>query len=334
MLNLLMIGASGTISSAVLRQALAAGHQVTVLQRHPEAALAGLSCPVETLTADIRDEAEVRQLLQNRQFDAAVDFVVFNEKDASRDIRLLQHNCRQYVFISSASAYHKPVRRLPIDESVPLNNPYWAYSRAKQAAEACLLSAWQEQAFPVTIVRPSHTYGPRSMPMALHGANGSYQNLERMLQDQPVIVPGDGESLWTLTWADDFAVGLVGLLGQTAALGEAFHITSDEALTWNEIYAAIGRALGVKPKLVHVASDTLIRLRPELEGPLLGDKAVCAVFDNRKIRRFVPAFQPAVRFEQGAVRVWDWLSQHPEACKRDPEFDQWCDQVLQRLDRL
>ncbi|NJP40344.1 NAD-dependent epimerase/dehydratase family protein [Oscillospiraceae bacterium HV4-5-C5C] len=333
MSSLLMIGASGTISSAVLRQALAAGHQVTVLQRHPAAQLPG-SPPVETLTADIRDEANVRQLLQGRRFDAAVDFVVFNEVDAGRDIRLLQDCCRQYIFISSASAYHKPVRRLPIDESVPLNNPYWAYSRAKQAAETCLLSAWREQAFPVTIVRPSHTYGPRSMPMALHGAKGSYQNLIRMQQGRPVIVPGDGETLWTLTWADDFAVGLVGLLGQTAALGEAFHITSDEVLTWNEIYAAIGRALGVRPEPVHVASDTLIRLRPGLEGPLLGDKAVCTFFDNRKIRRFVPAFRPAVRFEQGAVRVWDWLSRHPEACQADPEFDRWCDDVVRRLARL
>lgn len=319
----LFIGGTGTISGAISELALQRGVELTLLTRSgkgPEGA--------ELLTCDINDADRAATLLKERSFDVVADFVAFRPEQVERDIQLFQGRTEQYIYISSASAYQKPLRHPIITESTPLCNPYWQYSRDKIACENLLMAAYRAEAFPVTIVRPSHTYGNYSVPVSIHGKNGSWQVLARMLEGKPVIVHGDGLSLWTFTHNTDFAKGFYGLMGNPHAIGEAIHITSDETLTWNAAFAAIGRALGVEPILQHISSDLLSAFRPELLGTLLGDKANSVVFDNSKLKRLVPDFCATVRFDEGVRRTVEYVLTHPECQKPDPEFDAWCDRVV------
>ncbi len=248
-------------------------------------------------------------------------------------MRLFAGKTRQYLYISSASAYHKPLSDYVINEGTTLANPYWEYSRNKIACEDYLMKEYRENGFPVTIIRPSHTYDKRSVPLGVHGNNGSWQVIRRMLDGKPVIIHGDGTTLWTMTHNSDFAKGFVGLMGNPHAIGEAFQITSDESLTWNQIYQAIADALGVKLHAYHVSSEFLAAVSDyDLTGSLTGDKSNSVVFDNTKLKRAVPDFKATVRFENGIRKTIEYVLSHPEFQKEDPEFDTWCDRVINVLE--
>lgn len=322
----LFIGGTGTISSAVTELAVQSGVELTLLNRgnHPGHTQNG----TKQLIADINDEETVQKAIAEESYDVVVDFIAFHPADAKRDIRLFSGKTRQFIFISSASAYQKPAANYRITESTPLCNPYWRYSREKIECEEILMSAYRKEGFPVTIVRPSHTYGDKGVPVSIHGKNGSWQVLSRILSGKPVIVHGDGLSLWTFTHNTDFAKAFVGLMGNPHAIGEAVHITSDEVVTWNAAFSAIGTALGVRPNLVHIPSEFLAAYNPELLGNLLGDKANSVVFDNTKIKTLVPGFCAKVRFDQGVMRTVNYVTSHPECQVPDPEFDAWCDKVI------
>lgn len=326
-MKLLMIGGTGLISSAVVALASQQNHEVTILNRG-SASRSLLPPGVRTIQGDSNDEEGMRQLMDGQFFDTIVNFVLFTPEQAKRDVRLFKDHCHQYIFISSASAYRKPAKEWWITESTPLGNRYWQYSRDKEAAELVFLEAHRQEGFPITIVRPSSTYGKGKMPVAIHGKSGSFSVLKRMLEGKPVLVPGDGTSIWTLTWNEDFAVGFTGLFGQSQAIGQAYHITSDEALSWNSIYETIAQTLGVEAKLRHVSTEDLIKVAPEQEGPLLGDKANSVVFDNSKIKRMVPSFVMKTPFHIGADIVWKTIKRSPELQVEDPEFDRLCDHFL------
>ena len=325
-----MIGGTGTISSAITRQLAASGHDLWLLNRgHRKDEV---PTGVRQIIADVDDTDEVLRQIGDAQFDAVCEFIGFLPSQVERDIRLFKGRTRQYVYISSASAYNKPAANHVITEGTTLANPYWEYSRNKIACEELLLKVYREEGFPVTIVRPSHTYCERAVPVSVHGLKGSWQVLKRMLEGKPVIVHGDGSSLWTLTWNEDFASGFIGLLGNPKAIGEAFQIMSDEQLTWNQIYECVARVLHVTPRLYHVSSDFLAATSPkawDFTGNLLGDKAVTVVFDCSKLKRVVPGFQAVTRFDEGVRRCVDHILAHPELQVEDPDFDAWCDRVIE-----
>ena len=277
---------------------------------------------VRMLRADIREPASVRELINDLDFDAVVNWVAFTPEDVQADIGLFGGRTRQYVFISSASAYQTPPARLPVTESTPLRNPFWQYSRDKIACEDLLVAAYRDQGFPATIVRPSHTYDKTLVPF-----DGGWTVLGRMLAGKPVIVHGDGTSLWTLTHHDDFARAFVPLLGHPRTLGEAFHITSDDVLTWNQIAEALAAPLGVTARLVHVASDAIAAADPEWGAGLLGDKAHSMVFDNAKVRALVPGWRALIPFEQGAREIIDWFRADPARQVTDPALDAVMDKL-------
>lgn len=328
----LFIGGTGTISTEISKLCVQQGWELTLLnrgrssERVPEGA--------RVICADIHDEDAVREAIGDEVFDVVAEFIAFTPEDVERDIRLFEGKCRQYFFISSASAYQKPLSSPWITEGTPLHNPYWEYSRNKIACEDVLMRAYRERLFPVTIIRPSHTYCERSVSVALHGKNGSYQVLERMRQGKKVIIPGDGTTLWTITHSRDFAVAFTGLMGNVHAVGEVFHITGDESLTWNQIYQSIANAMGVELKAVHIASETLGMLSEEFLGNLTGDKSNTVLFDNTKIKRAVPQFCAKIRYDQGVRECVEYVYSHPECQKLDPEFDQWCDQVIEAYEKM
>ncbi len=329
-MRILLIGGTGTISSAITRQLAAAGHDLWLLNRGNRKA--EVPANVKQVIVDINNEEEVLRLIGDATFDAVCEFIGFLPSQVERDIRLFKGRTRQYVYISSASAYNKPARSHIITEGTTLANPHWQYSRDKIACEALLMKAYREDGFPATIVRPSHTYCERSVPVGLHGPKGSWQVLKRMLDGKPVLVHGDGSSLWTLTWNEDFAKGFIGLLGNPKAIGEPFQIMSDEQLTWNQIYQSVANALGVACKPYHVASDFLIAVSPkkyDLEGNLIGDKAVTVAFDCTKLKRAVPGFCATTRFDEGVRKCVAYIMSHPELQEEDPEFDAWCDRVIE-----
>lgn len=355
----LFIGGTGTISKAVT-ELIAADPEwkLTLVNRgnRPEDIPAG----VELIRADVRSEgtgrdrsetatgrghsegpgrASLDAALEGRSFDCVVDFIAFRREDVERDWRLFNGRTGQFILISSASAYDKwggaePVganfggRPVVIDESTPLRNPFWQYSRDKIACEEFFRG---KSDFPATIVRPSHTYAERKAPVAVHGAKGSWQVLQRMIDGKPVVLPGDGTSLWCLTHSTDFAKGFVALMGNPAALGQAYHITSGESLSWNEIYRATGAALGVEPILYHANPLLLAEKgrRYDLAGTLLGDKANSVVFDNSKIKEVAPDFEATVKFSDGIRRTVDYILSHEDCRTPDPEFDAWCDDLTQ-----
>ena len=333
-MKILFIGGTGTISSAITRQLASSGHDLWLLNRGnrkdevPE--------NVRQVFCDINDEDKVLQLLGNETFDAVCEFIGFLPSQVERDIRLFKVRTRQYVYISSASAYNKPAACHVISEGTTLANPYWEYSRNKIACEELLLREYRENGFPVTIVRPSHTYCERGVPVSVHGPKGSWQVLKRMMEGKPVLIQGDGSSLWTLTWNEDFAKGFVGLLGNPKAVGEAFQIMSDESLTWTQIYQCVANALGVELHPYYVASEFLAAVAPEaydFTGNLLGDKSVTVVFDCQKLKRAVPGFQATTRFDEGVRRCIAYLKEHPELQTEDEEFDAWCDRVIEAQER-
>lgn len=328
----LLIGGTGTISMAITRL-LASKKDWEVYLLNRGSRRAEVPETVQWIQADISDEEAVRQALGGMKFDCVCEFIGFVPAQVQRDIRLFTGRTKQYIYISSASAYHKPVKDHRITEGTALANPYWQYSRDKIACEDILMKAYREHQFPVTIVRPSHTYDNRNVPLGVHGNNGSFQVLKRMLEGKPVIIHGDGTSLWTMTHNSDFAVGYVGLMGNPHAIGEAFQITNDETLTWNQIYQAIADALGVELKAYHVSSEFLAAVSDyDFTGSLIGDKANCVVFDNSKLKRAVPDFHPTVRFEEGIRDTIANILAHPELQKEDPEFDAWCDRVIEALE--
>lgn len=328
----LVIGGTGTISTAVVKRLSEELHwDVWVLNRgsRPDVLPAG----THSIAADMRDEAAAAEKLKGMTFDAVCEFIGFHLEDVERDYRLFHNKTKQYIYISSASAYHKPAASYLITEGTSLANPYWQYSRDKIACEDYLMAKYREEGFPVTIVRPSHTYDQRNLPVAVHGKNGSWQVLQRMLDGKPVIIHGDGTSLWTVTYNRDFAIGYTGLLGNPHAIGEAFQITGDETLTWNQIHETIARALGTELKPCHVSSDFLaaagVSKGYDFEGSLTGDKAASVVFDNSKLKRAVPDMRTTVRFDQGVQIALEYIKSHPSECQRpDPEFDAWCDAVI------
>ena len=332
----LFIGGTGKISAAIVRRLVQGlGWEVWLLSRgnRPEAVPEGAI----SVVCDINDEAAVREKLEGQFFDCVCEWIGFTRDQAERDYRLFKGMTRQYIYTSSASAYHKPAASYRITEGTTLANPYWQYSRDKIACEEFLMAKYREEGFPVTIVRPSHTYDERDIPVALHGQNGSWQVIERMRQGKPVIVHGDGESLWHLTFNTDFAVGYTALMGNRHAIGEAFQITGDEVLTWNQIYRTIADALGVELHAYHVASDYLAavgnRYGYDFEGNLTGDKAVSVVFDNAKLKRLAPDMTTRVPFHVGVRRALDYILAHPECQRPDPDFDAWCDKVIAAVEK-
>ncbi|MCI9125127.1 MAG: SDR family oxidoreductase [Eubacterium sp.] len=329
----LIIGGTGTISTAIVNLLAKTGWELVLLNRGKRAA--SLPQGAKRIQADINDAQDVAQKIGNMRFDAVCQFIGFCVEDVKRDFRLFHGRTRQYLFISSASAYHKPAKCLRITEGTSLANPYWQYSRDKIACEEYLMRMYREEGFPVTIVRPSHTYDEKKIPVAVHGKNGFWQVIKRMREEKPVIIHGDGSSLWTVTFSTDFAAGFAGLMGNPQAIGEAFQITSDESLSWDQIYQTIAEALGVPFKPYHVSSDFLAAAGGQygLRGGLLGDKAVSVLFDNRKIKQAVPGFCPSVSFAQGVRRSLAYILAHEECQVEDPEFDAWCDRVIAVLEQ-
>lgn len=329
----LFIGGTGTISMAITRQlADNPDWELYLLNRGTRSS--DIPGNVHSIIADISNEADCQEKLKDLQFDVVCDFIAFTQDQVERDYRLFHCKTKQYIFISSASAYQKPLSSAIVTESTPLANPHWEYSRNKIACEEFLMRKYREQQFPITIVRPSHTYDERKVPLGVHGDKGSWQILKRMLEGKPVIIHGDGTSLWTMTHNTDFAKGFIGLMGNIHAIGEAFQITSDESLTWNQIYQTIADALGVELHAYHVASDFLASTgKYDLEGSLIGDKANSVIFDNTKLKRAVPAFAATTRFDQGIRQSIDYILSHPECQSEDPEFDTWCDGIINALEQ-
>ncbi len=320
-MKVLFIGGTGLISSACVELAVARGMDVVLLNRGnaPRPVPEG----VTVLQGDIRDKAAVARVLGDMEFDVVAEFIAFTPEHIETDLELFRGRTKQYIFISSASAYQTPPASWPALESTPLRNPFWAYSRAKIACEDLLMKAYREDGFPVTIVRPSHTYDERSVPL-----DGRYTVLDRLRKGKKVIVHGDGTSLWTLTHHRDFAKAFVGLLGNPHALGEAIHITSDEALTWNQIVDCLANAMGVEPNVIHIPSDLIAAYDENWGAGLLGDKAHSMIFDNSKVKRLVPDYVATIPFHQGATEIVAYYESHPEAQKVDERMDALMDTII------
>ena len=330
----LFIGGTGTISMAITRSlAKNEGWHLTLLNRGNRKA--DIPDGVDVINVDINDEEAAAKVLEGKNFDTVCDFIGFVPSQLERDYRLFKGKVKQFMYISSASAYGKPVADYRITEGTALANPYWEYSRNKIACEDFLMKKFREEGFPVTIIRPSHTYDERSIPMGVHGSKGSFQVIKRMMEGKPVIVHGDGTSLWTMTFNEDFAKGFIGLMGNPHTIGEAFQITNDESLTWNQIFKTIADALNVEYKPYYVSSYFLAKVgrKYDLEGGLIGDKANSVVFDNTKLKKAVPGFAPSIRFEEGVRRCLDYILSHPECQVEDPEFDEWCDNIIEALNK-
>jgi nucleoside-diphosphate-sugar epimerase len=279
-----------------------------------------------SLTVDINQPGDVRAALRDLQFDTVVDWIAFTPEHIERDLALFKGRTRQFIFISSASAYQKPPTHYLITESTPLHNPFWDYSRNKIACEELLMHAYREEKFPVTIVRPTYTYN-HYFPVAV-GGFGCYTLADRLKKGRPVIVHGDGSSLWVMTHAEDFGRGLLGLIGNQQAIGQAFHITSDEVLTWDQVYQTIAEALGVEADIVHIPSDFIVRVAPQLTGNLLGDKTWSTVFDNSKIKTFVPGFQAIIPFREGIRRTAAWFDADEKRKCLDETVNTEIEQIL------
>ncbi|WOF23550.1 SDR family oxidoreductase [Microbacterium betulae] len=320
-MRILIIGGTGNISSFVTTLAVEGGHDVTVLNRGRTAPPAG----VRGLVGDAGDPASIEGAIGAETFDAVANFRSFSPQQAADDVRIFSGRTAQYVYVSSASAYQKPIARLPIVESTPLRNPFWQYSRDKIASEDLLVAAYRETGFPLTIVRPSHTYGPSLVPL-----EGGWTALRRILDGRPVVVHGDGTSWWTLTHSRDFARAFVGLFGNPHALGQAVHITSDESLTWDDVARLLGRALGREPEIVHIASEAIAREIPALGPGLVGDKAHSVLFDNTLVKRLVPGWVASTPFAAGAREIVDWHLADGARQSVDDELDAAFDRLIAR----
>ena len=332
-MKILFIGGTGIISSACSDLAVARGHELFLVNRSISKKL-----PVpESATvfqADVHtEEARLATLLADHHFDVVVDYLAYHPHDIERDLRLFSGRTDQFVFISSASAYQKPVRNYFITEETPLENPYWEYSRNKIACEDRLMQAYRDEGFPVTIIRPSHTYGPTQIPFGVSSWMHPWTVVDRMKRGLKVIVPGDGTSLWVLTWNADFAKALVGLLGNDKAIGEVFQITSDEVLSWDQIHLEAYHALDLEPNLIHIPSDLIAVYDPDSLGSLVGDKANSVVFDNSKVKRFVPDYSCDVNWAEGVRRSLSWFDAHPEFQTIDHEMNMVWDRIISSYQR-
>jgi nucleoside-diphosphate-sugar epimerase len=330
-MKVLFIGGTGNISLACTELAAQRGIDLTLLTRGRRAT--ELPAGVQTLTVDIDDAPAAAQALDKASFDAVVNWIAFHPTDIERDLKLFRGRTRQYIFISSASAYQKPATQYLITESTPLANPYWDYSRNKIACEERLLRAYREEGFPFTIVRPSHTYGDTHIALAVNSSTKSYTVVDRMRRGKKVIVPGDGSSLWVITHNSDFAKGLVGLLGNEQAIGHAFHITTDEVMSWDQFYRVAGTAAGVEPDLIHIPSDFIGACLPDLVGGLTGDKSVSVVFDNSKIKRFEPDYCATMPFRDGIRRTLAWFDADATRKQVDEEANARWDKLIDAYER-
>ncbi len=324
-LRVLFVGGTGVISSACVRAAVARGYDVTVLNRGTTT-VRPLPADAESLVADIRDVESVDAVVSQRDFDVVADFMSFTPDHVQAHIDRWRDRTGQYIFISSASAYQTPPAQLPVVESTPLRNPFWEYSRNKIACEDLLVGTYRSHGFPMTIVRPSHTYDRTLVPF-----DGGWTVIERMRRGAPIVVHGDGTSLWTITYNEDFAAAFVGLLGDPRAIGQSYHITSDEALPWNQIAAAMASALEVEPRIVHVTSDAIAAVDPVWGASLLGDKTHSMVFDNTKIKRMVPGWKAEVPFWQGARRIVEWHEADPARRVLNPAVEDVMDHLIARF---
>ncbi|MFC0680262.1 SDR family oxidoreductase [Lysobacter korlensis] len=324
-LRVLFIGGNGIISSACSALAVQRGIELTLLNRGESTTRP----PIEGarhLTGDADDAESIREAVKGHEFDVVANFRSFTPDQVRADLEIFSGRVGQYVYISSASAYQKPVARLPITESTPLRNPWWKYSRNKIASEDVLVAAYRESGFPATIVRPSHTYDRTLIPL-----DAGWTAIERMRQGRPIVIHGDGTSLWTMTHNTDFAKAFVGLLGHPMAIGDTFQITSDEVLTWNGIADLLAAAAGTEANVVHVASDQLAKHIPSMGPGLLGDKAHSVIFDNSKVKSVVPDYVATVPFVDGAREIVDWYDADPARRKVDAELDRALDELVERF---
>lgn len=332
-MKILFIGGTGIISSACADLAVQRGHEVTLLNRR----MSSKSAPPQearVIGGDVHAGTEqMARLLGGEHFDAVVDFIAFTPEDIERDLAVFRGKVRQFVFISSATVYQKPPQHYLITEETPVGNPYSEYARNKIACERRLLQAYRDKGFPATIVRPSLTYGPFQISLCVGSWQHPWSIVDRMQRGQPVVVPGDGTSLWVVTWNGDFAKGLIGLLGKQEAVGEAYHITSDEVLTWDQIYREVYAALEVEPNIVHVATELIAKYWEHAESSLIGDKICSVVFDNSKIKRLVPDFHCEVNWAQGVRRAIDWHRARPEFQTVDAEMERIVDRILAANER-
>ncbi|MCQ2467487.1 MAG: NAD-dependent epimerase/dehydratase family protein [Clostridia bacterium] len=331
-MKILFIGGTGTISTAISKQLATMGHDLYLINRGNRNS--ELPANINFITVDINDEAAVAEKIKDMSFDSVCDFIGFVPEQLERDYRLFKGKTKQFMYISSASAYNKLPADYVITEGTALANPYWEYSRNKIKCEDFLMKMYRDEGFPVTIIRPSHTYDERSVPLGVHGAKGSWQVIKRIMDGKQVIIHGDGTSLWTITNNADFAMGFIGLIGNPRAIGEAFQITTDVSLTWNQIYGAIANTLGVELKPYYVTSEFLAATAPHYDftGSLIGDKSNSVVFDNSKLKRAVPGFECTIRPEEGIRKTIEYCLAHPECQVEDPEFDAYCDKVIEVLE--
>lgn len=325
----LFIGGTGTISGSISRLLIESGWDLTLINRGTRQMIPG----AHHIQADIQNEADVAEKIKGHQYDVVADFICFDADQAKRDIRLFQGKTRQFIFISTASAYQKPLVSPIIHEGTPLKNPYWEYSRKKIACEEVLLSAFRESGFPITIVRPSHTFSQRTITVPVHGKFGAWQVLKRMMEGKKILVPGDGSNLWAVMASDDFAAAFIGLMGNIHAIGQAVQIASEELLTWNQILQVIAGALGVEYRPCYVPSAMLAQCASyDFEGALLGDKSHTVIFDNAKLHRLVPGFTAQKRFDQSAPESVQYFLSHPEMQIPDPAFDTFCDSIVKIME--
>ncbi|MGD0463264.1 MAG: SDR family oxidoreductase [Tepidisphaeraceae bacterium] len=330
-MKVLFVGGTGIISTACVRLAAQRGMEVHVLNRGKTQA--ELPPDVKAIHADIQDENQAGAALENRTFDVVANFVNFVPKDIERDFRLFRDKVGQYFFISSASAYQTPPVNYLVTESTPLANPHWEYSRNKILCEE-RLAEYGEKGFPAVVVRPSLTYGDTLIPLSVTSWTQSWSTVDRMLKGKPIIIHGDGTNIWTSTHNSDFAKGFLGLFGNARAIGNAFHITSDEVLTWNQCYQIVADAVGARPKFVHVSSEMLTAFNPELEGWLAGGFSNSVVFDNTRIKSWVPDFLATTGFKEGIGQTIRHFQSNPRLQVVDSKFDQWCDRVIAAMEAV
>jgi nucleoside-diphosphate-sugar epimerase len=325
-MKVLFIGGTGIISSAVSKLALEKGIDLYLFNRNNQKEFVPEGAKI--IKGDIRREDDAKELLKSYSFDVVVNWIAFTPEHIETDLRLFRDKTKQYIFISSASAYQKPAEHFIITEKTPLSNPFWEYSRNKIACEELLFDEYRNNGFPVTVVRPSHTYGDTLIPCVINSHKSRWSVVERMKRGKKIIVPGDGTSLWVLTHNSDFAKAFVGIMGHPEAIGEAFQITSDEALTWDQITNLIGRAVGVKPDIVHISTDFITACVPELHDELVGDKIGSVYFDNSKIKGLVPDFKATTPAREGIKKTIDWYMKHPGLLWLDKEWDIMCDRLI------
>ncbi|PIQ07837.1 MAG: NAD-dependent dehydratase [Ignavibacteriales bacterium CG18_big_fil_WC_8_21_14_2_50_31_20] len=329
-MKVLFIGGTGIISAAVSELCIKKGIDLYLFNRGLNTEF--INKNAKLIQGDISNREDMKSLLKDETFDVVVDWLAFTPEDIKFDIELFKNKTKQFVFISSASVYQKPLSNYLVTEKTPISNPYWKYARNKIACEELLVNEYNKEGFPVTIVRPSFTYGETLIPAAITNNKKPMTLINRIKTGKKVIVHGDGSSLWVMTHNSDFAKGFVGLLGNEKAIGETFHITSDEVLTWNQIFRTIGKVIGVEPNIIHIPTDFINTYAPQIGEGLLGDKATSVVFDNSKIKNFVPEFNCTVKYEEGIRKSLNWLELHPKYCEIDNENNQIIDMIIAKYE--